>query len=133
MKLYVSGPVDWFYDGWKTEDEMRADKRFKTLFDVPCVLFDNGKDRVYRFTALETLCARWAVPYTGNADTDYDNLIAAMSGTYKAPGAAEAQATADEAKSIAEQAGTAAASVNGYMDALLGLGATDETEATDAE
>lgn len=130
MKLYESGPVDWFYDGWKTEDEMHADKRFKTLFDVPCVLFDNGKGKAYRFTALETLCTRWAVPYTGNADADYDNLIAAMSGTYKAPGAAEAQATADEAKSTAD---TAAASVDEYMDALLGLGATDETEATDAE
>ena len=39
-------------------------------------------------------------------------------------------AKADEAKATA---GTAAASVNEYMDALLGLNATDETEATDAE
>ena len=44
--------------------------------------------------------------------------------------AATAQNTADEAKATA---GTAAASVNEYMDALLGLSATDETEATDAE
>ena len=41
-----------------------------------------------------------------------------------------AQSTADEAKTTAD---TAAASVNEYMDALLGLDATDETEATDAE
>lgn len=41
-----------------------------------------------------------------------------------------ADAKADEAKATA---GTTAASVNEYMDALLGLGATDETEATDAE
>ncbi len=40
------------------------------------------------------------------------------------------QAVANEAKAAA---GTAAASVNEYMDALLGLGTTDETEATDAE
>ena len=39
-------------------------------------------------------------------------------------------AKADEAKATAD---TAAASVNEYMDALLGLSATDETEATDAE
>ena len=39
-------------------------------------------------------------------------------------------AKADEAKATA---GTAAASVNEYMDALLGLNATNETEATDAE
>lgn len=44
--------------------------------------------------------------------------------------AEEAKTAADEAKSTA---GTAAASVNEYMDALLGLGTTDETEATDAE
>ena len=41
-----------------------------------------------------------------------------------------AKATADEAKGAAD---TAAASVTEYVDALLGLGATDETEATDAE
>lgn len=42
----------------------------------------------------------------------------------------EAKATSDEAKTAAD---TTAASMNEYMDALLGLGATDETEATDAE
>ena len=41
-----------------------------------------------------------------------------------------AKATADEAKGAAD---TAAASMNEYLDALLGLDATDETEATDAE
>ena len=41
-----------------------------------------------------------------------------------------AKATADDAKGAAD---TAAASMNEYMDALLGLDATDETEATDAE
>lgn len=44
--------------------------------------------------------------------------------------AQEAQTTADEAKTTAD---TTAASVNEYMDALLGLNTTDETEATDAE
>ena len=42
----------------------------------------------------------------------------------------DATAKADEAKAAAD---TAAAGMNEYMDALLGLGATDETEATDAE
>lgn len=41
-----------------------------------------------------------------------------------------AKATADEAKGAAD---TAAASMTEYLDALLGLDATDETEATDAE
>lgn len=44
--------------------------------------------------------------------------------------AATAQTTADEAKTTAD---TAAASMNEYLDALLGLDATNETEATDAE
>ena len=44
--------------------------------------------------------------------------------------ATEARQLATEAKATA---GTAAASMNEYMDALLGLNATDETEATDAE
>ena len=39
-------------------------------------------------------------------------------------------AKADEAKATAD---TAAASMNEYMDALLGLNTTNETEATDAE
>lgn len=47
-----------------------------------------------------------------------------------AEAAATAQTTADEAKTTAD---TAAASVVEYMDALLGLDATDETEVTDAE
>ena len=42
----------------------------------------------------------------------------------------EADAKADEAKAAAD---TAAAGMNEYMDALLGLSETDETEATDAE
>ena len=41
-----------------------------------------------------------------------------------------AKATADDAKGAAD---TAAASMNEYLDALLGLDATDETEAADAE
>ena len=52
-------------------------------------------------------------------------------------GMADASTRADEAASVAgeakQAADTAAASVNEYMDALLGLNATDETEATDAE
>ena len=45
-------------------------------------------------------------------------------------GVADASATAEDAKKAAD---TAAASVNEYMDALLGLNTTDETEATDVK
>lgn len=52
-------------------------------------------------------------------------------------GMADASKKADEAASVAgeakQAADTVAASVDEYMDALLGLNTTDETEATDAE
>lgn len=131
MLLYDQGAsVDWFYTGTQTYDEMKADPLHKALTEVPCVLYDNGLGEIYSFEPLESVCGRWAVPYTGNPEQDFSNLASAMTGTYKAPGVAEAQQTADEAKTTAD---TAAASVDEYMDALLGLSATDETEATDAE
>ena len=138
MQLYDQvSSITWAYGGEMTPEEMREGDLYNELFEVPCVLYDNGAGKVYRFEPLETVCARWAVPYTGNPTQDFDSLTAAMDGTYKAPGVAEveekaatAQNTADEANATAD---TAAASVNEYMDALLGLGATDETGATDAE
>lgn len=133
MQLYDSGPVDWFYDGIKTEDEMRTDEKFSQLFSEPCVLYDNGAGKVYRFDTLANLAARCAVPSTDSPSAIFDNVMAVLNGTYQAPGVAEAKEVANEAKDLAQQAGTAAASVDEYMDALLGLDATDETEATDAE
>ena len=180
MLLYDQGAsVDWFYTGTQTYDEMKTDPFRKALTEVPCVLYDNGAGKVYSFEPLEPVCARWAVPYTGNPEWDFSNLTSAVAGTYKAPGVAEveekadaaqtaaqtasetaataqaaadeakgavddatsaaqtaseaaatAQSTADEAKATAD---TAAASMNEYLDALLGLDATDETEAADAE
>ena len=138
MQLYDQvSSITWAYGGEMTPEEMREGDLYNELFEVPCVLYDNGAGKVYRFEPLETVCARWAVPYTGNPTQDFDSLTAAMDGTYKAPGVAEveekaatAQNTADEANATAD---TAAASVNEYMDALLGLNTTSETEATDAE
>lgn len=145
MQLYdqVSG-ITWAYGGEMTPEEMREGDLYNELFEVPCVLYDNGAGKVYRFEPLETVCARWAVPYTGNPTQDFDSLTAAVDGTYKAPGVAEVEEKADAAQTAAQTASetaataraaadTAAASVNEYMDALLGLSATDETEATDAE
>lgn len=107
MILYDQGTsVDWFYTGSQTYDEMKADPFRKALTEVPCVLYDNGAGKVYSFEPLESVCARWAVPYTGNPERDFSNLTSAMAGAYKAPGVAEAQATADEAKQMAEQAGS---------------------------
>ena len=122
--------VDWYYWGVKTAEDMRGDPRFDGLFRETCVLYDDVDGRVYSFEPLSTVAARYAIP-TGRAAEDVlADVQAVIDGTYKAPGVAEAQATADEAKATAD---TAAASMNEYMDALLGLNTTDETEATDAE
>lgn len=165
MILYDGGSVDWVYDGWKTVDQMQGDPRYARLLSEPCVLYDNGNGRAYRYEPLADLAARWAVPQELTPEEVFAEVSARMAGTYKAPGvaevetmASEAKATADEAKgSVADAtsaaqtaaetaaaaqttadeakttADTAAASVNEYMDALLGLDATDGTEATDAE
>ena len=152
MILYdQTSPIDWFYDGQLQPEDMRGSEMYGRLFEEPCVLYDDGAGRVYSFEPLAAIASRCAVPMTGDAESAFDSCMAVMSGTYRAPGVAEveekadaaqtaaqtasetaatAQTTADEAKATAD---TAAASMNEYMDALLGLDTTDETEAADAE
>ena len=131
MILYDgTSDIDWKYEGVRTAQQMRSETSKKRLFEVPCVLFDAGDGRVVGFETVEDAASRFCVPNTGSPRETIERINAVVSGTYKAPGVAEAQATADEAKATAD---TAAASMNEYMDALLGLNTTDETEATDAE
>lgn len=131
MRLYDgASEIKWKYEGVKSAQQMRAEGDKRALFEVPCVLFDNGAEDVVGFETVADAAARFCVPNTGDPQETVDSMNAVVAGTYKAPGAAEAQAAADEAKATAD---TAAASVNEYMDALLGLNTTDETEATDAE
>ena len=145
MILYdMKSDVSWFYDGDMTADEMKSDRRYETLFMEPCVLYDDGAGKVYRFETLSSLAAKCAVPSTGVPEDVLSMCESAMSGTYEAPGvglareeAESASKKADEAKTAADEAkataDTAAVSVNEYIDALLGLDATNETEAADAE
>lgn len=134
MRLYDgASEIKWKYEGVKSAQQMRAEGDKRALFEVPCVLFDNGTEDVVGFETVADAAARFCVPNTGDPQETVDSMNAVVAGTYKAPGVEQAQQTADEAKAIAEKAGTAAASVDEYMDAILGLDATDETEATDAE
>ena len=162
----VSG-IYWFYHGWKTAEEMRADPEFSGIFDGPALLYDNGAGKVYDWEPLADVCARWCVPLGPGVDLALDKVKGIAAGGFSDPSdvateakevADEAKATADEAKGAVsdatsaaqtaseaaataqttadeakELADTAAAGMNEYMDALLGLGTTDETEATDAE
>lgn len=107
MLLYdMKSSIYWFYDGSKSAEEMATDEQYHDLFSVPCVLFDDGCGKVYGFDTLENVALRFAVPYIGGPEQVFNDVKAKEAGTYKAPGVAEAQATAEEAKAIAEQAGT---------------------------
>ena len=143
MKIYDGvSSIKWFYSGEKTAEQMRDDPMFAGLFKEPCVLYDDGADNVFRWEPLRTLALNMCVPNVGEPEAVLDACVDMLSG--KGPGvtvalavahgaedaAVSAKRTADEAKTKAD---TAAASVNEYMDALLGLNTTDETEATDAE
>lgn len=137
MYLYDgTSDVDFFYAGTMTHAEISEDPSLADLVSVPCVLYDDGAGRVYRFDRLDVLADRYGVEMTDDAEQTFAAVRSAMDeiAPDRAGQALEmaesAQQTADEAKTTAD---TAAASVDEYMDALLGLGATDETEATDAE
>ena len=142
MKLYDgTSDIDWFYDGPKTRAEMDDDSRYPQ--DGRAVLHDDGAGKAYSWQLLDVLCDAYGVTKTEDARADFDAVAMAMEEI--PPDRAEqalemaesAQQAADEAKATADEvkatADTAAASVGEYMDALLGLGATSETEATDAE
>lgn len=111
--------VDFFYLGVRNPGDMAADRRLRPLVEVPCVLYDNGSGKVYRFEPLSDLASRLAVPQT-TPESTFAACVDVMEGKYEAPGvsaarekaetaqttADEAQSKADEAKAIAEQAGT---------------------------
>ena len=144
MYLYDgTSDVDFFYAGTMTHAEISEDPSLADLVSAPCVLYDDGEGRVYRFDRLDVLADRYGVDMTDDAEQTFASVLSAME---KIPPdraeqalemAESAQQAADEAKATADEvkatADTAAASVNEYMDALLGLSATSETEATDAE
>ena len=137
MYLYDgTSDVDFFYAGTMTHAEISEDPSLADLVSAPCVLYDDGAGRVYRFDRLDVLADRYGIDMTDDAEQTFASVLSAMEETppdrsEQALEIAEtAQQTADEAKATA---GAAAASMNEYLDALLGLNATDETEATDAE
>ena len=105
MLFYNGGPVDWFYDGLKTEEEMRADGRYSKLFEVPCVLYDNGYGKVYEFDTLEHVCSKMAVPYSDSAaQYSFQCVMAFLDGTYNAPGVDQVYDIAYEARNTAKDA-----------------------------
>lgn len=106
MILYdQEASIDWFYDRLLSSEEMRGMPEYRKLFEQPCVLYDNGAGKVYRFEPLVDLAARCAVPAVLDPGVTFAMCEEAMSGAYKAPGVEAAEAKAEEAKEIASQAG----------------------------
>ena len=106
--------------------------------------FDFAKQGDYRLVDGELVydgaqtAAEEAARKEAEAEAARRATIDAGAAEYFADGGKEKmERSIEEAKQTASEAGTtadtAAASMNEYLDALLGLDATDETEATDAE
>ena len=105
MIFYDGGSIDWFYDGPKTEDEMRTDDRYAQLFRVPCVLYDNACGKVYSFDTLEHVCARMAIPYSeASVEHTRQCVLSFLDGTYNAPGVDQVYDIAYEARNTAKDA-----------------------------
>lgn len=105
MLFYEGGSVDWFYDGLKTEEEMRADERYSKLFRVPCVLYDNAYGKVYSFDTLEHVCARMAIPYSdASVEHTMQCVLSFLDGTYNAPGVDQVYDIAYAARNTANEA-----------------------------
>ena len=124
--------ITWNDRGELTTDQMAGIPELAGVLTTRALLYDDGAGVVYDWAPLEDVARMWCIP---TALTDQDivdrlNLIAGSGWQDPSEQARTAQATADDAKATAD---TAAASMNEYMDALLGLNATNETEATDAE
>ena len=109
MQVYDGkSSVKWFYDGLMTFEQMRADSRKRLLTEAPCVLIDDGQGTAYDYRTIQSMCAEYGVEYTGDSETDMAAISDKIANPDPTPDvlAYQAKQTADEAKQIAEQAGT---------------------------
>lgn len=69
MKLYDGvSPINWFYHGVKTAEEMAGDFRFPQP-GQDAVLFDNGSDVVFDWLFLEEIASRYGIEFTTSQET----------------------------------------------------------------
>lgn len=79
MHLYDgSSDVDFFYSRKMTHDEIAGTPALSDLVSVPCVLYDDGAGRVYRFERLDMLAGRYGVEMTDDAEETLAAVKAAM-------------------------------------------------------
>lgn len=91
-----------------TFEQMRADSRKKLLTEVPCLLIDDGQGTAYDYRTIQSMCSEYGVEYTGDSETDMAAISDKIANPDPTPDvlAYQAKQTADEAKAIAEHAGT---------------------------
>lgn len=86
MILYdMASPIDWFYEESQTFDEMKSDPLHYILTQVPCVLYDNGNGKVYRFETLEELGMKWGVLVGQDPQHAFGEIKRKMDGSYIYP------------------------------------------------
>lgn len=79
MYLYDgTSDVDFFYAGTMTHAEISEDPSLADLISTPCVLYDDGEGRVYRFDRLDVLADRYGVEMTDDADQTFSAVVEAM-------------------------------------------------------
>lgn len=125
MLLYDGkSDIDWFYgDHPTTAAAMAEDPRTADLTRVPCVLFDDGAGRVYRWQRLDALCAGWGVELADGVAAASDEARAALDAVAAAMAVppADLSAKVDELASSLGEEKTSLSSLKETVEALSGV------------
>lgn len=125
MYLYDGkSDIDWFYDGYKTREEMDSDLHYPPS-DQPCVIFDNGAGKAYDWRYLSVFCDEYGVELTEDWQATFDAVLLAIENQPPELTLESVDEKATEAKTTADTAKQTATTIQEQMDAL--------TSAFDAE
>lgn len=76
MYLYDgSSPVNWYYDGLMTKDEMIEDNRYSGLFYFPSVILDDGNGKAFGWRFLNSMLAERGLSDLGSPDANFESLL----------------------------------------------------------
>lgn len=98
MYLYDgASSVDWFYAGLLTKEQMEGTEEYARFVKGPSVVYDDGGNKAYSWEPLETLCGKWAVPFSDDAASAFSALVEAMNNPLP-------QVTPEELKKVSDTA-----------------------------
>lgn len=76
MYLYDgSSPVNWYYDGLMTKDEMIEDNRYSGLFYFPSVILDDGNGKAFGWRFLNSMLAERGLSDLGSPEANFESLL----------------------------------------------------------